>query len=84
MTADRSDCRIHLVGHAHIDLAYRWRWNEVVHRVGPATFDGVLKLKDGPSVFSIGLVVIFYPVAVSVEFQRVHQLVQILSLAVLK
>ena len=46
MTIDRSGRTIHLVGHAHIDLAYRWRWNEVVHRVGPATFAGVLRLME--------------------------------------
>ena len=37
---------IHLVGNAHIDLAYRWRWNETVDRVGPDTFDGVLKMMN--------------------------------------
>lgn len=35
---------VHLVGNAHIDLAYRWRWNETVDRVAPDTFGGVLKL----------------------------------------
>ena len=44
-----SDYGVSLVGHAHIDLAYRWRWNETVHRVGPDTFRGVLELmKDEP------------------------------------
>ena len=37
---------LHMIGHAHIDLAYRWRWNEVVHRVGPDTFRGVLRMMD--------------------------------------
>jgi len=41
-----SDYQISLVGHAHIDLAYRWRWNEVMHRVGPDTFRGVLDLME--------------------------------------
>jgi alpha-mannosidase len=43
---DMSDYQISLIGHAHIDLGYRWRWNEVVHRVGPDTFRGVLDLME--------------------------------------
>ncbi len=35
-----------LIGHAHIDLAYRWRWNETVDRVIPETFRGVLRMMD--------------------------------------
>ena len=42
---------IHLVGNAHIDLAYRWRWNETVDRVGPDTFEGVLRtMKQEPEL----------------------------------
>ncbi len=50
---DYSRFTIHLVGHAHIDLAYRWRWNETVHRVGRDTFRGVLNLmeQDGELTF---------------------------------
>ena len=44
-----SDLGVSLVGHAHIDPAYRWRWNETVHQVAPDTFRGVLDLmKDEP------------------------------------
>ena len=35
---------IHLVGNAHIDLAYRWRWDETVDRIAQDTFEGVLKM----------------------------------------
>lgn len=38
------DLSVSLVGNAHIDLAYRWRWNETVDHVLYDTFDGVLKL----------------------------------------
>ena len=38
--------RILLAGNAHIDLAYRWRWNETVKRVIPDTFWGVLRMMD--------------------------------------
>ncbi len=34
---------LYMVGNAHIDMAYRWRWNETVDRVVPDTFWGVLK-----------------------------------------
>lgn len=44
---DLSSYTLSMVGHAHIDLAYRWRWNEVVHRVGPETFRSVLRMMDG-------------------------------------
>ena len=37
---------IQLIGHAHIDLAYRWRWNETMDRVIPETFRGVLRMMD--------------------------------------
>ena len=37
---------IYLVGHAHIDLGYRWKWNETVHRVARDTFRGVLRMMD--------------------------------------
>jgi len=38
--------RIKLVGNAHIDLAYRWRWNETVKRVIPDTFWGVIRMME--------------------------------------
>ena len=38
--------QIRLAGNAHIDLAYRWRWNETVKRVIPDTFWGVLRMMD--------------------------------------
>ncbi|MBN2090799.1 alpha-mannosidase [candidate division KSB1 bacterium] len=37
---------LHLVGNAHIDLAYRWRWNETVEQVNPETFANVLDWMD--------------------------------------
>ena len=46
MTDDFSSFTFYLVGHAHIDLAYRWRWNETVHRVARDTFRGVLDMMD--------------------------------------
>lgn len=39
-----SDFTLGLVGHAHIDLAYRWRWNETVRWIVRDTFRGVLDL----------------------------------------
>lgn len=36
----------YMVGNAHIDLAYRWRWNETVDRVAPDTFEGVLRMME--------------------------------------
>jgi len=38
--------KIKLVGNAHIDLAYRWRWNETVKRVIPDTFWGVIRMME--------------------------------------
>ncbi len=46
MPDDLSKCTIHLVGHAHIDLGYRWRWNETVHRIARDTFRGVLRMME--------------------------------------
>jgi alpha-mannosidase len=38
------DSILYVVGNAHIDLAYRWRWNETTNRVAPETFSGVLAM----------------------------------------
>ena len=38
--------KIHLVGHAHLDLVYRWRWSETVHFAVVETFENVLKLME--------------------------------------
>ncbi len=46
MAEPDQDITIHLVGNAHIDLAYRWRWNETVDRVAPDTFGGVLRMMN--------------------------------------
>jgi alpha-mannosidase len=39
-----SEYSLSLVGHAHIDLAYRWRWNETIRYIVRDTFRGVLDL----------------------------------------
>ncbi|MFH1571242.1 MAG: glycoside hydrolase family 38 C-terminal domain-containing protein [Gemmatimonadota bacterium] len=44
--SDLSRFTLHLVGHAHIDLGYRWNQAETVHYVSPWTFRGVLDLMD--------------------------------------
>ena len=43
---DLSHLTLHLVGHAHIDLGYRWNQAETVHYVSPWTFRGVLDLME--------------------------------------
>lgn len=43
---DLSRFTLHMVGHAHIDLGYRWNQAETVHYVAPWTFRGVLDLMD--------------------------------------
>jgi len=39
---DLSSLTLYMLGHAHIDLCYRWDIEETVHRIGPMTFRGVL------------------------------------------
>ena len=46
MTHDLAHFTAYLVGHAHIDLGYRWRWNETVHRIARDTLRGVLRIMD--------------------------------------
>jgi len=43
---EASQYRLAMIGHAHIDLAYRWRWNEVVKHVAPDTFRGILAMME--------------------------------------
>jgi alpha-mannosidase len=40
------DFTAHLIGHAHIDLAWLWRWEETVHDVATHTFLGTLAQMD--------------------------------------
>src|SRR4030042_3480033 len=40
------DFTAHLVGHAHIDLAWLWRWEETVHDIATHTFLGTLTQMD--------------------------------------
>jgi len=39
---DARDYTAHLIGHAHIDLSWLWRWEETVHDIAFETFQGVL------------------------------------------
>jgi len=43
---DPRDFTAHLVGHAHIDLSWLWRWEETVHDIAVQTFKGVLVQMD--------------------------------------
>jgi alpha-mannosidase len=43
---DPGDFTAHLVGHAHIDLSWLWRWEETVHDVAFQTFKGTLAQMD--------------------------------------
>jgi alpha-mannosidase len=40
------DYTAHLIGHAHIDLAWLWRWEETVHDIATNTFRGTLEQMD--------------------------------------
>jgi alpha-mannosidase len=40
------DFTAHLIGHAHIDLAWLWRWEETVHDIATHTFLGTLAQMD--------------------------------------
>ena len=40
------DLTAHLIGHAHIDLAWLWRWEETVHDIATHTFRGTLSQMD--------------------------------------
>ncbi|MDH5706261.1 MAG: hypothetical protein OEZ45_09600, partial [Candidatus Aminicenantes bacterium] len=35
-----------LIGHAHIDLSWLWRWEETIHDVATHTFQGTLAQMD--------------------------------------
>ncbi len=42
--AQTDSLSLKMIGHAHIDLAYRWRWNETKDHVAYDTFKGVLNM----------------------------------------
>ncbi len=41
---DMSGITLNMLGHAHIDIGYRWNTEETIHRIAPWTFRGVLDL----------------------------------------
>jgi len=43
---DPRDFTAYLVGHAHIDLSWLWRWEETVHDIAFQTFKGTLARMD--------------------------------------
>lgn len=43
---DMSSKTFCMLGHAHIDLGYRWDFKETIHRVAPWTFEGVLDVME--------------------------------------
>lgn len=43
---DMSAITLHMVGHAHMDIGYRWDFKETVFRMAPWTFRGVLDLME--------------------------------------
>lgn len=65
------DSTIYMVGNAHIDLAYRWRWNETTDRVGPDTFVGVLDILEKTP----GLVYAQSQLALYESIEKTHPLI---------
>jgi alpha-mannosidase len=45
-TASPRDLTAHLIGHAHIDLSWLWRWEETVADIARYTFKGTLAQMD--------------------------------------
>ena len=43
---DMSHLHLTMLGHAHIDLCYRWDIEETIHRIAPMTFRGVLEVME--------------------------------------
>ncbi|MDX9862170.1 MAG: glycoside hydrolase family 38 C-terminal domain-containing protein [Rhodospirillales bacterium] len=43
---DMSGIVLNMLGHAHIDIGYRWDIQETIHRIAPWTFKGVLALME--------------------------------------
>ena len=38
--------KVKVIGHAHMDVVYRWRWNEIEEREMYKTFSDILKVLD--------------------------------------
>jgi alpha-mannosidase len=52
---------IHVLGHAHMDPVYRWRWNEIRDRELKSTFTGVLEtLEQYPDLHFVQSSLLFY------------------------
>ncbi len=52
---------IHVIGHAHMDPVYRWRWNEIINRELNKTFTDVLGvLDDYPDLHFVQSYLLYY------------------------
>ena len=45
-SAENQEKTIYVMGHAHMDPVYRWRWNEIINRELDKTFTDVLGALD--------------------------------------
>ncbi len=70
---DLSGFMLHMAGHAHIDLGYRWNQAETVHYVAPWTFRGVLELMDRTPGFTFSQSQMYLYEAMRREYPAIFQ-----------
>ena len=73
---DLSGITLHMVGHAHIDLGYRWNQAETIHRIAPWTFRGVLELMDRTPGFTFCQSQLFLYEAMRREYPDIFSRIQ--------
>ena len=68
---------IYVLGHAHMDPVYRWRWNEIRNRELKSTFTGVLETLDKyPDLHFVQSSLLFYETVqqyLPELFERINQ-----------
>ncbi len=70
---DMSYLSMYMLGHAHIDLCYRWDIEETIHRISPMTFKGVLDVMERVSGFTFCQSQLFLYEAMEKMYPRIFE-----------
>jgi alpha-mannosidase len=70
---DMSHLTLHMLGHAHIDLGYRWDFKETVHRIAPDTFRAVLDLMEQAPDFTFCQSQMYLYKAMEMEYPEIFR-----------
>ncbi len=75
---DMSSITLNMLGHAHIDIAYRWDTQETIHRIAPWTFRGVLDLMTRVPGFTFAQSQLFLYLAIERHYPEIFRQIKVM------